>query len=183
MDDAFQPLDYSDISATYINKGTPTVGLDTKSRRGMIKFIIFLVMALLFLGCAIGLGVRNSKLKDWRNKNKDLTENKILQLGYRHNITSLVEKTQKEIDQLAAAIDKLTQEIKVYEKDNQTACANNKSKYDELERMEFEYNKVSQGFQKNFTLNKDLLANISIITMQNQFLTDKINELNGSKLR
>ena len=52
MDNAFQELDYSDISAKNINKKHRSIELDTKSRGGIIRLgslFIITVMMIIFL--------------------------------------------------------------------------------------------------------------------------------------
>ena len=78
MDNAFQELDYSDISAKYIqnNKENKSFSeIDTKKGNyGLIKLIIFFILFLLLIILVIVVLVKNSNLKSTEQKIKDDNE-------------------------------------------------------------------------------------------------------------
>ena len=78
MDNAFQELDYSDISAKYIrnNKENKSFGeIDTKKGNyGLIKLVVFFILFLLLIILVIVVLVKNSNLKSTEQKIKDDNE-------------------------------------------------------------------------------------------------------------
>ena len=78
MDNAFQELDYSDISGKYIqnNKENKSFGeIDTKKGNyGLIKLVVFFILFLLLIILVIVVLVKNSNLKSTEQKIKDDNE-------------------------------------------------------------------------------------------------------------
>ena len=105
MDNAFQELDYSDISAKYIqnNKENKSFGeIDTKKGNyGLIKLIIFFILFLLLIILVIVVLVQNSKLKSTEQKIKDNNEQLISNqknLDDKNNLLNKLLKDNKEIE-------------------------------------------------------------------------------------
>ena len=93
MDNAFQELDYSDISAKYIqnNKENKSFGeiYTKKGNYGLIKLVVFFILFLLLIILVIVVLVKNSNLKSTEQKIKDDNEQLI------SNQRNLDEKNKK----------------------------------------------------------------------------------------
>lgn len=177
MDDAFQQLDYTEISAQNINKKPQQGIIDTKSKGGLIRLLIFIAIGVILISCFVGVIVQNKKLSKIKGDIKDLQAEKKKQSDHLYNFTRLYSDLKAKKSQYEKSIDSLNQETKDLKQQNITYTELNKTTYNDLVKLENDYNAKSDEFHKLFTLNSEVVNNSTRVHKQVVFLMKKIDEM------
>ena len=137
MDNAFQELDYSDISAKHVtgNQNKKFSEIDTKRRGGILKLLIsFILFILLIIFIIIAISKSNkvkSLNKDIEKKKKELEEKNIeLEQGEKDLNT-----INEEINEIKENILKEESEIKIIQDKIDEIKEDNNALTDEIENL------------------------------------------------
>ena len=177
MDNAFQELDYSDISAKNINKKPQPGLLDTKTRGGLIRLVIVIVFSVVIVALSFSLYSKYSTMKTLNEEYAKVKASHQSTLSEKQAVKEELDKYEKENDDLSAQIqaakadnETLTAEIAKYTEDN------NKLQKD-IETIEKDVQNLTDELTQLLTQNDQLKIKISQITDENKELEDKIKQL------
>ncbi|MCQ2816903.1 MAG: hypothetical protein MJ252_06535, partial [archaeon] len=180
MDDAFQQLDYSDLSAQNINKKPKQGVIDTKSKGGLIRLIIFASFIIIIVSCSISLVIQSIKLRRVSEIVKSKEEEKERRTGHLSNFTRKYSELKNKKIQYEKHIESLNQELKALKSDNSSLSEKNITAHNDLKKLELDYDNLSKIYQEQYTYAVELKNNISKVQIQNKYLEEKIEELSKS---
>lgn len=177
MDSAFQELDYSDISAKNITKKPEPGIIDTKSRGGLLRLIILIIVTSILATLSIKIFSRYSELKK--------LEKELLMLKSPEGDPEVSSEASKELNSIRKENSELTEKIskakEIYDtivKENKKIEEENANISEELSKFQENMKKLDTEYNNLNAENQKLNNQISSLEKENEDLQNKINGLN-----